>query len=320
MGIFRFQKLSTLHYLLALLAFIMTMAPAEPAIAASAKARQSGFNSPTEAVNRLVKAVKSNDNKALKNILGPGSENLISSGDPVTDQADRDRFLQLYDEKNALELKSSGKVTLTLGKDDFVFPIPLVRKGGTWRFDTRAGRAEILNRRIGNNELAAIEVLKSYLEAQREYVRKDHDGNGVLEFARKLNSTPGTRDGLYWEAGEGEEPSPFGPLVAKADCEGYGDQFRAETLKPFHGYYFKVLLKQGINAEGGAFDYLANNRMVLGFALVAYPARYRASGVMTFIVNQGGVLFQKDLGKTTARIAAEMTQFDPDKSWKRVEP
>ncbi|MHB8056726.1 MAG: DUF2950 domain-containing protein [Desulfuromonadaceae bacterium] len=320
MGIFRFQKLSTLHYLLALLAFIMTMAPAEPAIAASAKARQSGFNSPTEAVNRLVKAVKSNDNKALKKILGPGSENLISSGDPVTDQADRDRFLQLYVEKNSLDLKSSSKVTLTLGKDDFVFPIPLVRKGGTWVFDTRAGRAEILNRRIGNNELAAIEVLKSYLEAQREYVRKDHDGNGVLEFARKLNSTPGTRDGLYWEAGEGEEPSPFGPLVAKADCEGYGDQFRTETLKPFHGYYFKVLLKQGMNAEGGAFDYLANGRMVLGFAMAAYPARYRASGVMTFIVNQGGIIFQKDLGKTTARIAAEMTQFDPDKSWKRVEP
>ncbi len=320
MGIFRFKKLSTPHYLFALLGFIMAMATVEPAIAASATPRQSGFNSPAEAVHRLVKAVKSNDNKALKNILGPGSGKLISSGDPVTDQRDRDRFIQLYDEKNSLEQKSSGKVTLTLGKDDFVFPIPLVRKGSTWMFDTRAGRTEILNRRIGTNELAAIEVLKSYLEAQREYVRKDHDGNGVLEFARKLNSTPGTRDGLYWETKEGEEPSPFGPLVAKADCEGYGDQFRAETIKPFHGYYFKVLMKQGMNAEGGAFDYLANDRMVLGFALVAYPARYRASGVMTFIVNQGGVIFQKDLGKTTARIAEEMTQFDPDKSWKRVEP
>lgn len=320
MGIFRFHTLSTPHYLFALLAFIMAMATVEPAIAASAKARQSGFNSPTEAVNSLVKAVKSNDNKALKNILGPGSGKLISSGDPVTDQADRDRFIQLYDEKNSLEQKSSSKVTLTLGKDDFVFPIPLVRKGAKWTFDTRAGRTEILNRRIGSNELAAIEVLKSYLEAQREYASKDHDGNGVLEFARKLNSTPGTRDGLYWEAREGQEPSPFGPLVAKADCEGYGDQFRAETIKPFHGYYFKVLMKQGVNAEGGAFDYLTNGRMVLGFALAAYPARYRASGVMTFIVNQGGVIFQKDLGKTTARIAAEMTQFDPDKSWKKVEP
>ncbi|MHB8121042.1 MAG: DUF2950 domain-containing protein [Desulfuromonadaceae bacterium] len=320
MGIFRFKKLSTLHFLFALLAFIMAMATVEPAIAASAAPRQSGFNSPTEAVHRLVKAVKSNDNKALKNILGPGSGRLISSGDPVTDKADRDRFIQLYDEKNSLEQKSSSKVSLTLGKDNFVFPIPLVRKGGKWMFDTRAGRTEILNRRIGTNELAAIEVLKSYLEAQREYARKDHDGNNVLEFAQKLNSTPGTRNGLYWEAKEGEEPSPFGPLVAKADCEGYGDQFRAETIKPFHGYYFKVLMKQGMNAEGGAFDYLANDRMVLGFALVAYPARYRTSGVMTFIVNQGGVIFQKDLGKMTARIAEKMTQFDPDKSWKRVEP
>lgn len=320
MGIFRFHKLSTPHYLFALLAFILAMATVEPAIAASAKARQSGFNSPAEAVNRLVKAVKSNDNKALKNILGPGSGKLISSGDPVTDQADRNRFIQLYDEKNSLEQKNDSKVILTLGKDNFVFPIPLVRKGGMWMFDTRAGRTEILNRRIGSNELAAIEVLKSFLEAQREYASKDHDGNGVLEFARKLNSTPGTMDGLYWEAKEGQEPSPFGPLVAKADCEGYGDQFMAETIKPFHGYYFKVLMKQGVNAEGGAFDYLTNGRMVLGFALAAYPARYRASGVMTFIVNQGGVIFQKDLGKTTDRIAAKMTQFDPDKSWKKVEP
>lgn len=320
MGIFRFHKLSTPHYLFALLAFIMAMATVEPAIAASAKARQSGFDSPTEAVNRLVKAVKSNDNKALKHILGPGSGKIISSGDPVTDQVDRARFIQLYDEKNSLEQKNSSKMALTLGKDDFAFPIPLVRKDGKWMFDTRAGRAEILNRRIGSNELAAIEVLNSYLEAQREYAGKDHDGNGVLEFARKLNSTPGTMDGLYWEAKEGQEPSPFGPLVAKADREGYGDQFRAETIKPFHGYYFKVLMKQGVNAEGGAFDYQANGRMVLGFALAAYPARYRASGVMTFIVNQGGVIFQKDLGKTTARIAAEMTQFDPDKSWKIIEP
>lgn len=319
MTIFTFLKLNFYRYLPALLAIIMVLSTIEPTFAASAKVRQSSFRSPAEAVNSLVEAVKTDDSKALKNILGPDSEELISSGDPVEDQAGRDRFIELYNEKNQLEQKGRSKMVLTLGKDDFPFPLPLVRKGRMWVFDTKAGSREILNRRIGRNELAVMDVLKDYLEAQREYAREDHDGNGVLEFARKLGSTPGKQDGLYWEVKEGEELSPFGPLVAKADCEGYGKQFRTESPEPFHGYYFKVLMKQGKNAEGGAFDYLVNDKMVLGFAIAAYPARYRASGVMTFIVNQGGVIYQKDLGKATEKIAAEMTSFDPDKSWKKVE-
>lgn len=320
MGFFRFRKVNISTYLFALLTIIIALATIGPAFAASTKIRQSSFKSPAEAVNALVKAVKGNDNKSLENILGPGSGKLISSGDPVIDQADRDRFIKLYNEKNRLERKGSSRIVLTLGKEDFPFPLPLVLKGRMWVFDTRAGRAEILNRRIGRNELAVIEVLKCYLEAQREYARKDHDGNGILEFARKINSTPGTQDGLYWEVKEGQEPSPFGPLAAKADSEGYGSQFRAEPAEPFHGYYFKVLMKQGKKAEGGAFDYQVNGKMVLGFALLAYPARYRASGVMSFIVNQGGVIYQKDLGKTTAATAKEMTAFDPDESWAKVEP
>ncbi|MDD2581754.1 MAG: DUF2950 domain-containing protein [Desulfuromonadaceae bacterium] len=320
MGFFRSYKLNISTYLFALLAIITALITVEPAFAASAKIRQSSFRSPTEAVNALAQAVKSNDSTSLKNILGPGSGKLISSGDPVIDKTDRDRFIKLYNEKNRLERKNSSRMILTLGKEDFPFPLPLVLKGRMWVFDTRAGRTEILNRRIGRNELAAMDVLKCYLEAQREYARKDHDGNGILEFARKINSTPGTQDGLYWEVKEGQEPSPFGPLVARADSEGYGSQFRAEPAEPFHGYYFKVLMKQGKKAEGGTFDYQVNGKMVLGFALLAYPARYRASGVMSFIVNQGGVIYQKDLGKTTAAAAKEMTGFDPDESWKKVEP
>ncbi len=318
MTTFIFRKLSLSRYLPVLLAIFMVLSMTEPTFAASAKIRQSSFRSPAEAVNSLVEAVKDNNNKALKHILGPDSEKLISSGDPVADQAGRDRFIELYNEKNHLEQMGSSKTVLTLGKDDLPFPLPLVRKGRMWVFDTKAGSREILNRRIGRNELAVMEVLRDYLEAQREYARTDHDGNGVLEFARKLNSTPGRQDGLYWEVKEGEEPSPFGPLVAKADCEGYGRLFEGAPPEPFHGYYFKVLMKQGKNAEGGMFDYLVNDKMVLGFALVAYPARYRASGVMTFIVNQGGVIYQKDLGKATARIATDMTRFDPDKSWNKV--
>lgn len=320
MTIFIFRKLSISRCLPALLAILMVVSTIEPALAASAGIRQKSFRSPAEAVNSLVEAVKNNNSNALKYILGPDSEKIISSGDPVADQAGRDRFIELYNEKNQLEQKGSNKTILTLGKDNFPFPLPLVRKGRMWVFDTKAGSREILNRRIGRNELAVVEVLKDYLEAQREYASSDHDGNGVLEFARKLNSTSGKQDGLYWEVKEGEEPSPFGPLVARADCEGYGKVFKDEPPEPFHGYYFRVLLGQGKNAEGGAFDYLVNDKMVLGFALLAYPARYRASGVMTFIVNQGGVIFQKDLGKATSKIAEEMIRFDPDKSWNKVEP
>jgi hypothetical protein len=311
----RKQRIS--RALLTSLAMLLALSFVVPAHAV--QTGQKRFASPAEAVTALHEAVKGNDDKALTAILGPDSGRLISSGDPVADKTDRERFLNLYTEMNRVEKKGNSKATLYLGKNNFPFPLPLVRKGKAWSFDTRAGSKEILNRRIGRNELAVVEVMQAYLDAQREYSRKDHDNNGVLEFARKLNSSPGKQDGLYWEVKEGEAPSPFGPLAARADDEGYGTQFRASEPEPFHGYYFKVLTKQGKNAEGGAFDYVVNGKMVLGFALVAYPAGYRSSGVMTFIVSQCGIIYEKDLGKNSIKLAREMTTFNPDKTWKKVQ-
>ncbi|WP_298432011.1 DUF2950 domain-containing protein [Geobacter sp.] len=303
----------------ALLALLLILSLGGTAMAASAKVRQKSFATPEEAVKGLVEAVKANNSRKLAAILGPGSGELISSGDPVEDRQGRERFVKHYEEKNRIERQGDARAVLVIGTADYPFPIPLVKKGRAWLFDTRAGRQEILNRRIGRNELQVMDVLHAYVDAQREYAAKDHDGNGVLEFAQRLNSTPGKHDGLYWEAREGEEESPFGPLAARADCQGYGPEFKSATPEPFHGYYFKVLTAQGKDAEGGAFDYVVNGRMVLGFAMVAYPAKYRASGVMTFIVNQNGVIYQKDLGRKTAQLATAMKLYDPDPSWKKVE-
>lgn len=302
-----------------LLTLALILALGGTALAGSTKVRQKSFASPEEAVKSLVEAAKADDDKALAAILGPGSGKLIFSGDPVEDRQGRARFVKRYEEKNLIERQGAARASLSIGSADYPFPIPLVKRGRVWVFDTRAGRREILNRRIGRNELEVIDVLHAYVDAQREYAAKDHDGNGVLEFAQRLNSTPGKHDGLYWEAGDGEEESPFGPLAARADCQGYGPQFKAARLEPFHGYYFKVLTAQGKDAEGGAFDYIVNGKMILGFAMVAYPAKYRASGVMTFIVNQNGTIYQKDLGRETARLATAMKVYDPGPGWKKVD-
>lgn len=302
-----------------LLIVLLILALGGTALAASAKKRQKSFTTPEEAVKSLVEAVQTHNEGELAAILGPGSGKLISSGDPVEDRQGRERFIKRYEEKNLIETQGPGRAILSIGTADYPFPIPLVKKGQKWVFDTRAGRQEILNRRIGRNELEVMDVLHAYVDAQREYAAKDHDGNGVLEFAQRLNSTPGKHDGLYWDAGEGEEESPFGPLAARADCQGYGPQFKSAQPEPFHGYYFKVLTAQGNDAEGGAFDYVVNGKMVLGFAMVAYPAKYRASGVMTFVVNQNGVIYQKDLGKETARLATAMKAYNPDPGWKKVD-
>ncbi len=316
MTVIQFRMLSVCRLLLSL-ALILSLGGT--AMAAPGKGRQMSFATPEEAVKGLVEAVKANDAKKLAAILGPGSGELISSGDPVEDRQGRERFVRHFEEKNLVELKGAERAILSIGTADYPFPIPLVKRGRAWCFDTRSGRQEILNRRIGRNELAVMDVLRAYVDAQREYAAKDHDGNGVREFAQRLNSTPGTHDGLYWEARQGEEESPFGPLAAQADCEGYGPEFKSMKPEPFHGYYFKVLKSQGKNAEGGTFDYVVNGRMVLGFAMVAYPAKYRASGVMTFVVNQNGVIYQKDLGRGTDRLAGELKQYNPDASWKKLD-
>ncbi len=299
-----------------LLALVIVLVVALPGQAATPKKAQKSFGSPEEAVKGLVAAVKNHDRNEALAILGPDSPDIVNSGDPVADRAGQERFVRLYEENNVIEGAESGKATLIIGNEAYPFPIPLVKKGKKWRFDTRAGKEEILNRRIGRNELDVIDVMRAYVEAQREYASKDR-GGGSMAFAQKIRSTPGKKDGLYWKAGEGEEESPLGPLAAKAAGEGY--KTSGESPIPFHGYYFRILKAQGKDADGGAFNYVVNGSMILGFAMVAYPAHYGSSGIMTFMVNQNGVVYQKDLGKDTPEIAAAMKLYNPDKSWKKVE-
>jgi hypothetical protein len=281
--------------------------------------QQKSFASPEETVNALVDAVKANDKKEMLAILGPGGKELISSGDEVADKTGRERFLKAYDEMNKLEKVSDTKIILHIGKDAWSLPIPIVEKNNMWVFDTKAGKEEILNRRIGRNELNVIDVLHAYVDAQHEYATKDCIGSGKVEFAQRFISTKGKHNGLYWETKEGEEESPLGPLVAQASKEGYASKEKGITFAPFHGYYYKILKGQGKNAQGGAYNYVVKGKMILGFALVAYPAEYGNSGIMTFIVNQEGIIYQKNLGKNTKSIAEAMKNFDPDPTWKKVE-
>jgi hypothetical protein len=273
------------------------------------------FASPDEAVKALLAAVRANDMKEMRAILGPGGKALISSGDDVADRAGRERFLKAYDQMNTLQQKSADQMVICVGSDNWPMPIPIVRKGATWVFDTRKGKQEILNRRIGRNELRVMDVLHAYVDAQHEYASKDCRGGGSVEFAQRLISTKGKRDGLYWDAKEGKEESPLGPLVAQAAKEGYPHA----DLQPFHGYYFRILKGQGKHADGGAYNYVVKGKMILGFALVAYPAEYGNSGVMTFIVNQEGIIYQKNIGKETKRRAEAIKTFDPDKTWSKIE-
>lgn len=274
------------------------------------------FSSQQEAVDGLITALQDDSDSELLAIFGPGSEDLISSGDPVADKNGRARFLKAYGDKNSLWQEGDSKAVLHVGVKDYPLPIPLVRKGDIWFFDTQAGMEEILDRRLGRNELHTIEVLHAYTDAQREYACMKRSDGADPEFAQKLTSNAGKKDGLYWEVREGEGESPFGPLIARATLEGYTAGLDEENPEPFHGYYYKILKAQGEHADNGAFDYVVDGKMILGFALVAYPSKYGTSGIMTFIVNQEGVIYQKDLGDDTPT-AAEMTVFDPDDTWKK---
>lgn len=287
--------------------------------AAAEAVEQRAFISPQEAVKALVAAVQDSNDTELIAIFGPGSEDLIFSGDRVADQKDRESFLIAFKEKNSLGHDSDDKAVLYIGSEDYAFPIPIVQEKNAWFFDTQEGKEEILLRRIGRNELHTIEVLHAYIDAQREYMAMHHSGCGCPEFAQRLTSSKGKKDGLYWEAKEGEAESPFGPLIAKAvECK-YTGSFDTDNPEPFHGYYFKILKAQGKHANGSAFDYIVNGRMIMGFALVAYPAKYGSSGIMTFIVNQEGKIYEKDLGDKTTKKAAAMTMFDPDDTWKEYD-
>jgi hypothetical protein len=285
----------------------------------AADAKQKGFKSPEEAIKTLVDTVKANDMKELLAIFGPSGKELVSSGDKVADETGRERFIKAYEEMNKLVNENDTKVILHVGNGDWPFPIPVVKKGEYWLFDTMAGREEILNRRIGRNELNAIQVCLAYVDAQREYVLKDRDKDKLLEYAQKFISREGEKNGLYWEAKEGEPQSPLGPLIAKAAGEGYTGKKPVGKRNPYHGYYYKILKAQGKNAPGGEYDYMVKGKMIGGFALVAYPAEYGNSGIMTFIVNHDGVVYQKDLGKDTEKMAAALKKFDPDKTWKKAE-
>lgn len=279
-------------------------------------AEQKKFTSSQMLVTALVAAVQSNNDEELLNILGPGSEDLLFSGDKVEDQNSRVRFLKAYEEKNSLKQEDKNREVLLVGAKDYPFPIPIVRQKDAWFFDTRAGMEEILNRRIGRNELQTIEVIQAYTDAQREYASMVRSGGP--EFAQRFSSSEGKKDGLYWETETGEEESPLGPLIARATQEGYTGGLDREPPETFHGYYYKILKGQGEHANGGAFNYVIDDKMILGFALVAYPAKYGSSGIMTFIINQECVVYEKDLGKDTATAAA-MTNFDPDDTWSRYE-
>lgn len=284
-----------------------------------ASPRQRSFASPGEAVQALVEAVRAGDMDAVAAILGPEGRQLISSGDAVADKQDRARFVRSYEESNKLERPTETKAVLVIGQDQWPLPIPVVKDGETWRFDTAAGKEEILSRRIGRNELSAMQVCLAYVDAQREYARVPREGDGLLTYAMKFRSDEGQKNGLYWPTKEGEALSPLGVLVANARAEGYSRKTSGGTPTPYHGYFYRILTTQGPDAPGGAYDYIVNGKMIGGFALVAYPAQYGVSGVMTFIVNHEGVVYQKDLGTDTENTARAMQPYNPDNTWKKAE-
>lgn len=280
-------------------------------------AQEQRFASSDDAVKALTAAGRDKDTNALAAIFGPATSHLVSA-DPVQASNGLANFSRRIAEKVVAVPKSDSKIELDLGYDAWPFPIPLVKRDAEWFFDTAAGQEEILNRRIGRNELDTIRVCQAYVEAQREYASVDRQGDGVIQYAQHLRSTPGAHDGLYWHAAPGEEASPLGPLIAEAKSEGYthDTKIMTEVQNPYHGYYFKVLTRQGRHAAGGKFDYVINGHMVAGFALVAWPAEWGNSGVMTFIVNRAGKVYEANLGRKTASIALKMTAFDPTSEWK----
>lgn len=282
-------------------------------------AAHASFDTAEEAVAALVAAVRSGDRVALARLLGPGSESVVSSGDDAQDAADRARFVAAYDRRHALVDGGNGTRTLVVGENDWPLPVPLRLVDGRWEFDGAAGVDELAVRRIGANELSAIEVARAYVTAQQQYASQGRDGDPAGIYAIKLVSDPGMRNGLYWETAEGEPPSPAGPFVADAAAEGYLAA-TGGSRKSYHGYFFRMLYAQGAAANGGARDYFVDGLLTGGFALVAWPAEYGRSGVQTFIVNQDGVVFQKDLGAGTAKTVEAIRSFDPGDGWVAIVP
>jgi hypothetical protein len=280
------------------------------ALTSSVSRAQQSFASPEEAAAALVAAVKSDSSKEILKVLGRSAEDIVESGDDVADAQTRKSFVSTYEARHSIKADGNKKATLILGTEDFPFPIPLINTKSGWEFDADAGRIEILYRRIGRNELDAIQTCLAFVDAESEYAAKDH-GDGVGAYAQRIVSSSGKKDGLFWR--DDADPSPLGELAAQASAEGY-----KANGEPYHGYYFRVLKAQGPDAPGGALNYVVKGKMIGGFALIAYPAEYGNSGVMTFVVNHAGVVYQKDLGRGTDFVAKRVTVFDPDQTWKKV--
>ncbi|HTL57730.1 MAG TPA: DUF2950 domain-containing protein [Candidatus Limnocylindrales bacterium] len=310
------RRFAACHYVVA--GALLLIGTLQVAGATSAVEPAKTFATPEAAVQSLIALVKAPDPEGLRTLFGPAVEEL-ENPDRVQATNEFSAFAAALDQKFEIVRESNSRCVLEVGADSWPFPIPIAQRDGRWFFDTAGGKEELLNRRIGRNELAVLEVMRAYVDAQRDYASRDRDGDEVLEYAQKLSSTPGTQDGLHWSLEAWGEVSPLGPLVAQAQGEGYhlDDAQNQEPPQAFHGYYFKILTRQGSHAPGGKYNYIINGNMIGGFALVAWPAEYGDSGVMTFIVNQQGSVWQKDLGSKTGKLARKMTEYDPDKSWQR---
>jgi len=279
---------------------------------------QRTFATPEEGATALVNAVRAGSVNGILEVIGVPSKTWLSSGDKVSDRAEWKTFLEAYDKKHSITMEGS-KAVLNAGEGDWSFPAPLIKKGDRWMFDPEAGREEMLNRRVGRNELDTVQTLLAIVDAQREYAAQTASGKGLIAYATRFRSSPGKKDGLYWPTQAGEPPSPLGPLVARAVLEGYGDASKAGTQPAaYHGYHYRLLTGQGKHAPGGAFSYMVNGRLFGGFAVVAWPASYGNSGVQTFMVNHDGVVYAKDLGPGSATEAAKMKLFDPGEGWTRI--
>ena len=285
-----------------------------PQLLLAQQAGQKTFPSALQASDALVAAAQGNDEKALLEILGPDAKQIVSSGDQTEDEQNRANFVQRYQQMHRLVEEPDGTTTLYVGPENWPMPIPLVDKSGAWYFDTAAGKKEILYRRLGRNEISTIHVSQQLVAAEKEYYSAHNN-----EYAQKIFSDEGNQDGLYWSAAEGQPQSPIGPLVASAVAEGYAPSRDGAPPTPYRGYYYHVLTRQGADAPGGAKAYIVNGKMTAGFAFVAYPAEYRSSGVMTFIVGPDGVVYRKDLGRNTAVLAKAIKEYNPDSSWKKDE-
>ena len=296
------------------------LAVARPDIWAAETAGARLFKSPKAAADALLAAAAREETSDLLAILGPEGKDVVFSGDETADRAARKKFLQEAGEKMVLFPRTKTSVFIEVGADEWPFPIPIVKGPKGWFFDTAAGREELISRRIGRNELRVIALCEAFVIAERDYARMGANDAGSGVYAQKLRSSEGKRDGLYWPAKAGEPESPLGPLAAEAAGEGYQPRPSESGPRPFHGYFFKILTAQGESAPGGAKNYVADGKMTGGFALVAWPAEYRVSGVKTFVVNQTGIVFEKDLGQKTADIAGTMAQFNPDITWNPAKP